>query len=99
MFFILFVIYFNSRNHTRAHANVEAMAHYIPPINYGMVEEDLYRSGQPNVLNFPFLERLNLKTIIWLAPDDPTQQLYPLPFPPSLLHRRCPALLTRGTQL
>lgn len=52
------------------------MAHYIPPINWGMVEEDLYRSGQPNVLNFPFLERLNLKTIIWLAPDDPTQQLY-----------------------
>jgi len=52
------------------------MAHYIPPINWGMVEEDLYRSGQPNVLNFPFLEKLNLKTIIWLAPDDPTQQFY-----------------------
>ena len=33
-----------------------------------MVEESLYRSGQPNELNFPFLEKLGLKTVIWLAP-------------------------------
>eukprot|EP00742_Colponemidia_sp_Colp-10_P003739 GILJ01003979.1.p1 GENE.GILJ01003979.1~~GILJ01003979.1.p1 ORF type:complete len:178 (+),score=14.13 GILJ01003979.1:74-535(+) len=39
-----------------------------------MVEEDLYRSGLPNELNFPFLERLHLKHIIYLAPDEPTQQ-------------------------
>jgi len=52
------------------------MAVFIPPGNWGMVEEELYRSGQPNVLNFPFLEKLNLKTIIYLAPDDPSQQLY-----------------------
>ncbi|KAL6065749.1 tyrosine-protein phosphatase required for protection against superoxide stress (By similarity) [Balamuthia mandrillaris] len=49
---------------------------YIPPNNYGMVEEDFHRSGQPNVLNFPFLERMNLKTIIYLAPDDPSQPFY-----------------------
>ena len=48
----------------------------IPPINFGMVEEQLYRSGMPNELNFPFLERLNLKKIIYLAPEDLTQQLY-----------------------
>ncbi|KXS18342.1 protein-tyrosine phosphatase [Gonapodya prolifera JEL478] len=49
--------------------------HFIPPLvrNFGMVEEDLYRSGQPNELNFPFLERLGLKTIIYLAPEDPNQ--------------------------
>jgi tyrosine-protein phosphatase OCA1 len=40
-----------------------------------MVEEDLYRSGQPNELNFPFLERLNLKTIICLALEEPNAQL------------------------
>lgn len=51
------------------------MAVYIPPVNWGMVEEDLYRSGKPNVLNFPFLEKLNLKTIIYLAPEEPSQQL------------------------
>eukprot|EP00735_Rhodelphis_limneticus_P006387 TRINITY_DN1878_c0_g1::TRINITY_DN1878_c0_g1_i1::g.14157::m.14157 TRINITY_DN1878_c0_g1::TRINITY_DN1878_c0_g1_i1::g.14157 ORF type:complete len:192 (+),score=-13.63,sp/Q1ZXG8/D1060_DICDI/75.16/2e-83,Y_phosphatase2/PF03162.8/1.9e-51,Y_phosphatase3/PF13350.1/6e+02,Y_phosphatase3/PF13350.1/0.00011,Y_phosphatase/PF00102.22/0.019,DSPc/PF00782.15/0.095 TRINITY_DN1878_c0_g1_i1:72-578(+) len=45
-----------------------------PPVNFGMVEEDLYRSGQPNELNFPFLEKLQLKKVLFLAPDDPTPQ-------------------------
>jgi len=43
-------------------------------MNFGMVADDLYRSGQPNELNFPFLEKLQLKKIIFLAPDDPSQQ-------------------------
>lgn len=43
-----------------------------------MIEEDLYRSGQPNELNFPFLEKLGLKTIAWLAPEEPNQRLYVL---------------------
>eukprot|EP01087_Luapelamoeba_hula_P002645 TRINITY_DN1232_c0_g1_i1.p1 TRINITY_DN1232_c0_g1~~TRINITY_DN1232_c0_g1_i1.p1 ORF type:complete len:171 (+),score=25.53 TRINITY_DN1232_c0_g1_i1:115-627(+) len=50
------------------------MAVFIPPTNWGMVEEDLYRCGQPNVLNFPFLEKLNLKSVIFLAPYDPSPQ-------------------------
>ena len=36
--------------------------------------------SQPNVLNFPFLEKLDLKMVIWLAPDDPTEILYVLSF-------------------
>lgn len=47
----------------------------IPPTNFGIVEEDLYRSGMPNELNFPFLERLQLKTIIYLASDDVSDKL------------------------
>ena len=43
--------------------------------NFGWVEEDLYRSGQPNELNFPFLERLRLKKILFLSPEDPSSQL------------------------
>lgn len=43
-------------------------------MNFGMVEDDLYRSGQPNELNFPFLEKLNLKTVIFLAPEEPNQR-------------------------
>ncbi|KAJ3285569.1 tyrosine-protein phosphatase required for protection against superoxide stress (By similarity) [Borealophlyctis nickersoniae] len=39
-----------------------------------MVEEDLYRSGQPNELNFPLLEKLGLRTVIYLAPEEPTQR-------------------------
>lgn len=50
-------------------------ATFIPPLNFGMVEEGVYRSGAPNELNFPFLEQLHLKTILYLAPDDPDQQL------------------------
>eukprot|EP01119_Soliformovum_irregulare_P018209 TRINITY_DN5535_c0_g1_i1.p1 TRINITY_DN5535_c0_g1~~TRINITY_DN5535_c0_g1_i1.p1 ORF type:complete len:165 (-),score=18.97 TRINITY_DN5535_c0_g1_i1:13-507(-) len=48
---------------------------FIPPINFGWVEEGLYRSGVPNELNFPFLEKLKLKKIIYLAPEDPTEHL------------------------
>jgi tyrosine-protein phosphatase OCA1 len=51
------------------------MSLYMPPMNFGMVADDLYRSGAPNELNFPFLEKLHLKKIIFLAPDDPSQQL------------------------
>ncbi|KAJ1562877.1 Coatomer subunit beta' [Nowakowskiella sp. JEL0078] len=39
-----------------------------------MVEEDLYRSGQPNELNFPFLEKLGLKTVVFVAPEEPNQR-------------------------
>eukprot|EP00004_Rigifila_ramosa_P006088 TRINITY_DN16771_c0_g1_i1.p2 TRINITY_DN16771_c0_g1~~TRINITY_DN16771_c0_g1_i1.p2 ORF type:complete len:178 (+),score=42.55 TRINITY_DN16771_c0_g1_i1:26-535(+) len=47
------------------------MALFIPPMNFGLVENDLYRSAQPNELNFPFLETLSLKTILYLGPDEP----------------------------
>eukprot|EP00656_Telonema_subtile_P048990 TRINITY_DN5998_c0_g2_i1.p1 TRINITY_DN5998_c0_g2~~TRINITY_DN5998_c0_g2_i1.p1 ORF type:complete len:177 (+),score=44.70 TRINITY_DN5998_c0_g2_i1:147-677(+) len=46
----------------------------IPPFNFGYVEEDLYRCGLPIDLNFPFLEKLRLKTIIYLASEPPSQQ-------------------------
>eukprot|EP00246_Nothoceros_aenigmaticus_P005247 TRINITY_DN1715_c0_g1_i2.p1 TRINITY_DN1715_c0_g1~~TRINITY_DN1715_c0_g1_i2.p1 ORF type:complete len:168 (+),score=13.37 TRINITY_DN1715_c0_g1_i2:58-561(+) len=49
------------------------MSYYVPPCNYGMVEYDLSRSGHAHQLNFPFLERLNLKTIIYLSHDQPSQ--------------------------
>jgi hypothetical protein len=50
-----------------------AMSYFVPPCNYGMVEYDLSRSGQCHQLNFPFLERLHLKTIIYLSHDEPSQ--------------------------
>ena len=48
----------------------------VPPPNLGMVEDSLYRSGQPDQLNFPFLEKLGLKSVIWLAPEEPDVGLY-----------------------
>lgn len=59
-----------------AAASGMSSARYIPPVNFGYVEEDLYRCGRPNELNFPFLEKLQLKKILYLAPDDPEQALY-----------------------
>lgn len=43
---------------------------YFPPVNFGPVEEGLYRSGLPSEINYPFLERLGLRTIIYLFPDE-----------------------------
>ena len=52
------------------------MGSFIPPQNFGLVENDLYRAAQPNELNFPFMEKLRLRTVINLAPDE---------LPPALL--------------
>ncbi|GMG20502.1 unnamed protein product [Ambrosiozyma monospora] len=43
----------------------------VPPLNFCPVEKNLYRSGQPSAINHSFLEQLNLKSIIWLAIEDP----------------------------
>ncbi|KAL9233510.1 hypothetical protein vseg_008498 [Gypsophila vaccaria] len=40
-----------------------------PPINFGMVEEGLYRSGFPEHLNFNFIQTLNLNSIIYLCTE------------------------------
>lgn len=34
-----------------------------------------YRSGQPNEVNFPFLEKLKLRAVVYISPEDPSEQL------------------------
>ncbi|PVU92215.1 hypothetical protein BB559_003794 [Furculomyces boomerangus] len=51
-----------------------AYQNLIPPVNFGYVEEDLYRFGQPNELNFPFVETLGLKCVVWVAYEEPNQK-------------------------
>ncbi|KAG7662304.1 OCA1 [[Candida] subhashii] len=46
----------------------------IPPLNFCPVERQLYRSGQPSIINESFLNQLNLRTIIWLASEEPTDE-------------------------
>lgn len=48
----------------------------MPPQNFGMMEDDLYRSAQPHEQNYPFLEKLKLRTVVWLAPEEPSKRLY-----------------------
>lgn len=47
----------------------------VPPLNFCPVERQLYRSGQPSKINFEFLQQLRLKTIVWLASEDPIDEL------------------------
>jgi len=43
------------------------MTIYVPPLNFSLVENGIYRSGHPVPINYPFLETLNLKTVIYLG--------------------------------
>jgi tyrosine-protein phosphatase OCA1 len=47
----------------------------VPPPLYGMIEEDVHRSGIPTVPNFTFLERLKLKTVLLLSSEMLSVQL------------------------
>ncbi|KAL9234873.1 hypothetical protein vseg_009691 [Gypsophila vaccaria] len=47
----------------------ENMEVLIPPINFAMVEDGLFRSGFPQPSNFSYIETLNLKSIIYLCTE------------------------------
>lgn len=38
----------------------------IPPLNFAMVQPGIYRSGYPNKMNFPFLKKYKIKTIVYV---------------------------------
>ncbi|KAL8145531.1 inositol diphosphatase DSP4 [Apium graveolens] len=42
---------------------------FNPPLNFAMVDNGIYRSGFPDSTNFPFLETLGLRSIIYLCPE------------------------------
>lgn len=39
----------------------------VPPLNFALVAEDVYRSGHPLEINYRFLENLALKTIVYIG--------------------------------
>ncbi|KAG5532810.1 hypothetical protein RHGRI_027186 [Rhododendron griersonianum] len=41
----------------------------VPPINFSMVEEGIFRSGFPQPSNLPFLHTLNLRSVIYLCTE------------------------------
>ncbi|KAL9249616.1 Tyrosine-protein phosphatase DSP3-like protein [Drosera capensis] len=41
----------------------------VPPMNFAVVEEGVYRSGFPKPENFGFIKTLNLNSIIYLCPE------------------------------
>eukprot|EP00245_Coleochaete_scutata_P008218 TRINITY_DN245_c0_g2_i1.p1 TRINITY_DN245_c0_g2~~TRINITY_DN245_c0_g2_i1.p1 ORF type:complete len:193 (+),score=34.33 TRINITY_DN245_c0_g2_i1:39-581(+) len=42
---------------------------FIPPINFAMVDKGVYRSGYPNTKNLPFLNKLGLRSVVYLCPE------------------------------
>ncbi|KAL6975667.1 Tyrosine-protein phosphatase dsp1 [Sarracenia purpurea var. burkii] len=42
---------------------------YIPPLNFAMVDNGIFRSGFPNPANFSFLQSIDLRSIICLCPE------------------------------
>ncbi|KAF7826262.1 putative tyrosine-protein phosphatase DSP4 isoform X1 [Senna tora] len=42
---------------------------FIPPLNFSMVDNGIFRSGFPEPANFSFLQTLGLRSIIYLCPE------------------------------
>lgn len=49
----------------------------VPPLKFNTVQPNLYRGAYPREINFPFLQTLQLKTIISLTPDPITFETDP----------------------
>lgn len=50
--------------------NLKQSSPLVPPLNFALVEDRIYRSGFPIPTNYPFLEQLGLKTIIYLGDNE-----------------------------
>ncbi|OHT12354.1 putative tyrosine-protein phosphatase [Tritrichomonas foetus] len=42
----------------------------VPPVNFSMVAQGVYRGAYPNYSNFSFLKNLGLKTLLFLCEED-----------------------------
>ncbi|KAF7140915.1 hypothetical protein RHSIM_Rhsim06G0167600 [Rhododendron simsii] len=42
---------------------------YVPPLNFSMVDNGIFRSGFPDTANFSFLQTLGLRSILCLCPE------------------------------
>lgn len=52
-----------------SHEGAEEEGLLVTPFNFSMVDKGVYRSGFPNMINFPFLETLRLRSIIYLCQE------------------------------
>ncbi|KAJ4830650.1 putative tyrosine-protein phosphatase dsp4 [Turnera subulata] len=56
----------------RRRAEEEAEAgevRFVPPLNFAMVDNGIFRSGFPDSANFTFLKSLALRSVIYLCPE------------------------------
>lgn len=45
----------------------------VPPANFGIAEEGIYRCSKVETLNLSFIETLNLKTVIFIGAQEPSK--------------------------
>ncbi|PLW18927.1 hypothetical protein PCANC_11577 [Puccinia coronata f. sp. avenae] len=50
----------------------QATLKLVPPPNFGFIEASLFRAGEPAELSLNFIQRLNLHSLLWLAPHPPS---------------------------
>ncbi|KNZ58345.1 hypothetical protein VP01_1947g6 [Puccinia sorghi] len=50
----------------------QATLKLVPPPNFGFIEASLFRAGEPAELSLNFIKRLNLHSLLWLAPHPPS---------------------------
>ncbi|KAK4770217.1 hypothetical protein SAY87_030749 [Trapa incisa] len=43
--------------------------HFMPPLNFAMVDNGIFRSGFPDSANFSFIQTLGLRSIICMCPE------------------------------
>ncbi|KAI3746126.1 hypothetical protein L6452_08548 [Arctium lappa] len=56
--------------------SVAGLTTYHPPINFATVEDRIYRSGFPQPRDFPYLDTLQLRSVIYLCTEPyPTENL------------------------
>lgn len=68
--------YDSSSNSPQPRATITPRPNYVPPLNFSLVEDGIYRSGFPMPINYPFMQQLKLKTIIYVGDlcDDNTKK-------------------------
>ncbi|XP_015878304.2 probable tyrosine-protein phosphatase DSP4 isoform X3 [Ziziphus jujuba] len=42
---------------------------FVPPLNFAMVDNNIFRSGFPGPANFSFLQSLGIRSIVYLCPE------------------------------
>ncbi|KMS94373.1 hypothetical protein BVRB_022060, partial [Beta vulgaris subsp. vulgaris] len=52
-----------------ADCNEGTTDYVIPPLRFALVEKGVYRSGYPNLGNQQFLERLQLRSVLYLCKE------------------------------
>ncbi|KAG0669961.1 Protein required for replication of Brome mosaic virus [Maudiozyma exigua] len=45
----------------------------VPPANFGIAEEGIYRCSKVETLNLSFLETLDLKTVVYIGGQEPSK--------------------------